>query len=307
MAIILRLLPISSSEIFNMRFVLMLILFIALSFPSIGRAFTISPTLVELTLVPGETGSHTVRVYNDSEKSVRVTSEVMNMEFGNEAGEPNFVTPQINDNGLASWITWVAPFDLTSHQSVDLPVSVSVPEAAIPGTYAVALLFNPTEKTEGEVSIVGKTGPVILLTVTGEIRNEGRLLGFGLVNEGDWLQHAPNQFNVTVENTGTVYFVPTGSISIQNTFGQLIERLIVNPDDRKVLPDWRRSFKTENTQSDFSIGRYTATLDLQLGDEKVSKSFVYWVVPWKALAVIGVGLIGLVSISRVRRRHRRII
>lgn len=290
-----------------MKSLLLFFALLSITFPAPASAFTISPTLVELTLAPGETGSHTVRVYNESEKSVHVTSDVMNMEFGNESGESSFVLPKTNDDGLASWITWVAPFEVAPGESVDLPVNVSVPESAIPGTYAVALLFNPNEQSDGEVGIIGKTGPVILVTVTGEVRNEGRLLEFNLLNEGDWLEHRPNQFNVSVENTGTVYFVPTGSITIQNMLGQSIERLIVNPDDRKVLPSWRRSFITENTQSDFSVGRYVATLDLQLGDEKISKSFVYWIVPWKLLGAVGVGLISLVTMTRTTRHRRGVI
>jgi hypothetical protein len=97
-------------------------------------------------------------------------------------------------------------------------------------------------------------------------------------------------FQITSQNTGNVHLSPYGVIEIKDVFGRVVEQKEVEP--WFVMP---KSIRLRETKwnSDFLIGKYTATLSLNRGYDNLvdQKTFDFWVIPWKVISTAVIGLI----------------
>ncbi|MBI4133105.1 hypothetical protein HY478_00675 [Candidatus Uhrbacteria bacterium] len=288
-----------------------------LSVPVGAIALTISPPLIELALEPGGEYSRTIRVYNEGTVSVRVHPEVLEV-VGTESGEPSFVTPvDFDSTSVTEWIGRPATFELGAGEWVEVPFTIKVPPEAAPGTVAAAVLFTSIPLEEGgAVTVFGRTGPIVLVTVQGEIEAAGRIIEFVPVGPalGRGLYDAvPQSFLVRIENTGSIVLVPQGTITIANMFGAAVATMGVNNDGRRALPQWTRSF--EETRAGelpengflrewraFGLGRYHATVTVQIGEAAHQENITFWVVPWRTMSLAAAGLLTLVLAGRARRK-----
>ena len=105
----------------------------------------------------------------------------------------------------------------------------------------------------------------------------------------------PEGFEIAFKNSGNVHLVPYGTISIRNLFGTTVKTLPV--DAYFVLPDSIR-YREVKWDEGFSIGRYTANLSLNKGyaTEYENDKLAFWVLPWKILLIIFIGILLIVAI-----------
>lgn len=284
--------------------------------PEATRALTVSPPVVEMVVGRGESATRSIRLYNETRSEINVQAELAEVGFDDENGVPVFSPPISDDQSLTTWIDGAPPsFAFAAGMVVDVPVSFTVPEEARPGSYVTGVLFSstPTESIEEGVGIVGKTAVIFLVDVPGEVKNSGQILDFSLTKEAGQrlFNQTPSGFRAQIENTGNVFFVPSGSVVIKNIFGNFVREFIFNEDERRVLPGWKRTFEIKSGSSShglaaewrpFALGRYSATLTVTVGQEIYSESLSYWVVPWRTLGIAGLIILGI-FIGIIRRRH----
>jgi hypothetical protein len=124
-----------------------------------------------------------------------------------------------------------------------------------------------------------------------------------------WFEYGPIDFLVRLRNTGSVHEKPVGTITVTNAFGKSVGSLNLNPNSGNVLPDSIRRFeRTLNTKQLF--GAYTATLTLTYGSgQKLTAHTSFWVVPWKLIVLVLIGLVAVFFILRlvIRRYNNYII
>lgn len=269
-----------------------------------AHALTVSPPVAEVIVQRGEKAERAIRLYNETDREVVVVAELMDVDFDEGRDVPIFKNPSGSDQVLSSWIDRASTsFALAPGVAVDVPIAFTIPKEAIPGSYAAAILFSglPSSTSESAVGIEGKIATILLVTVPGEVRYEGELVDFGLADGKTIRSSAPDGFRVRIKNSGDVFFVPTGTVEIKNMFGHLSEEVVLNVDDRRVLPGWTRTFISEREDGasewlrewqPFAIGRYTATLQAGLGERTFSRDVSYWVWPWRTMGLAVLVVLG---------------
>jgi hypothetical protein len=202
-------------------------------------------------------------------------------------------------------------------------VTIKVPTNAEPGGHFGVIRFTavPPDLEGTGVALSASIGTLVLLRVSGEVKDKLSMVEFASLKDGKkagFFEHGPIDFMVRVKNEGTVHEKVQGSIEVTNMFGKKIGTVPVNSRGGNVLPDSIRRFPSTDDKSDklelsnkALFGMYTAKLNLTYlgGKEKLSTSLSFWVIPWKMILLVLVGLVALFYVLRlsIRRYNQHII
>lgn len=284
-------------------------------------ALTISHPIIELTANPGETLEFAVKLTNNETETKTFYADVRNFKAGAEEGRPEFLSDEEGISGFASWLKLPsAQITLAPREKQEIKFSIEVPQSAEPGGHYAALLWGTAPSlNEGEVGISGKTGHLILLKVSGVIKEAGRPLAFA-TNKNIY-SRLPVDFTLAFLNEGNVHLKPLGQIEIKNALGRQAAIVPLNLERKNVLPASARTFETswlkenygvaetknkgffgeliaefQNEISQFAFGRYTASAAVIFGagNETVFIETSFWVVPW---ILLGIGALTLVLLA----------
>lgn len=275
-----------------------------------ANALTITPIRVEIEGDAGQTVRSEVTLINDRDVSQTFYSSFANFEAQGETGNPAFV--EANDD-LGTWMKTEPSITLKPHAQITVPFTVSIPIGAEPGGHFAALFWGtvPESKDKGQVTIGAKTGLLVLLSVHGDVKNGGGILGYDTENGKHFFTSLPVNFVYRFKNEGGDRIKPDGSLVIRNIFGGKTKNISPNLGGGNVLPGSTRKFtaswgdgnfdsslysnffsrflgKAKYEWSHFAFGRYTATLTLKGSSnsiESVSKVAVY-VFPWQLLLLV---------------------
>lgn len=285
-------------------------------------ALSVTPTLFNLSVSPGQSWQSTVRVVNTNAFDLTIYPYVLNFAPQGENGTGSFLPvleAETDGATLAEWIRLAdEPVVIPREQSADIPFTVTVPIEAAPGGHFAAIMIStvPPERQPGRVQV--RTAQVVtslLFTrVAGDIDERGSIREFSTTKT---LVPSPAiEFSLRFENLGNVHLQPQGDITIFNMWGQERGLIPINHQTHfgNVLPESIRKFTFTwvGETAWFDIGRYRAVATLGYGsDEKqFSTSTTYfWVIP---LTQIAVGLLILfvciqIFIWMIRRYIRRML
>lgn len=309
----------------------------AILLPQGAQALTVSPVRVELAADPGGTVKDVILLINEQEGTRTFYSSLENFEARGETGTPTFVE---STEGLATWIETTSQVTLEQGERKEVPYTIAVPQDADPGGHFAAIFWStspPRAEGEGGVSIGAKLGVLILLRVSGEIEEGGRLLEFSAQDKQSFFSSLPITLTYRFQNGGGDRVKPEGEITIKNIFGRISAVLPANESEGNVLPQSIRKFqvtwekqKDEKKESEgkeqatggffaglkkewnnFAFGRYTAHLDIAYGAEgdTAQASTSFFVIPWRILTVVIVFLAVLLFLLSlgVKRYNRWII
>lgn len=308
---------------------------IAILTPSV-KALTVSPVRLEMYGDPGITVKGKIILLNEQAETKTFYSSFENFESRGETGNPYFLP---GTEGLATWIKTSKQVTIKSGERKTIPFSVQIPQNADPGGHFAAIFWStsPTKKEGGQVSVSAKIGVLVLLKVSGEIKEGGGLLEFSAKNNQKFFTVLPIHFVYRFKNGGGDRIKPKGDIKIENTFGMTKTILPANKSQGNVLPDSIRRFevvwqeKTNNNQiksviqepetnlgffgiakkqwKNFAFGLYKAKLNLNFGAKKSALTYVFFVIPWQLLSLmlIIILIIGFFGWMGVKRYNQWII
>ncbi len=262
--------------------------------------FVVGPGRISLELEPGQ--SRTVElVVSNRMGDGRVFSFEMEDMTGSETGEQAVILlgDQIGPYTLRDFIS--VPYErfyLEHGYRARIPVTVSLPADAEPGgrygSLLTSIVSNPVEMgqqagAQSGSAIISRTGTLFFITTPGEIDRESELIGFDTKNGQRFFLQGPIAFNLVTENTGTVHTSPYGRITVRNILGEQI--WVRNIDPWFVMP---RSLRTREIawEPEFLFGRYTATAEINRSYDDIIdiKTISFWVIPWKLVGAVFVGL-----------------
>jgi hypothetical protein len=196
-------------------------------------------------------------------------------------------------------------FTIGNAERVTIPVTIQVPSDAQPGglygSVVVSTITTPAEQTSGQSTgvspVVTRIGSLVFIRVAGDVTEDLVLKDFSLRNGAHVVGSSPVEFQLLYENNGSVHENPSGFIHIKNMLGSEVADIEVEP--WFVLPDSLR-LREVSWNNPFLFGRYVATAEIQKGyDNKTdSASVVFWVIPWKVIALIFVVIIVIVALIR---------
>jgi hypothetical protein len=263
-----------------------------------ATTFSVSPTIFDMTASPGQVWKSTVRIINANPYELRLYIDVVNFAPKGESGTPQFlpVDEYTDPNStLAQWISTDKEIIVAAEQTVELPLTITLPATAAPGGHFAALMIStkpadkPGESAQVQTSQV--ISSLVFLRVSGDISENSSIRSFRTSN---YILSKPEAtFELRIENRGNVHVQPQGDIKIYNMWGQERGTIPVNQQTLfgNVLPNSVRkySFTWSSEWSVTDIGRYTAVATLAYGTDgrqALSADTAFWIIPWKILLTI---------------------
>ena len=289
-----------------------------------GQALSISPPLIELKADPGQTVKATIKLTNISSGELLIKTQFNDFGAKNETGEPNIIFDDAANTpySLRQWITTSAPFKIASKESKTIDFPIQVPKNAEPGGHYAVIRFTggAPELEDSGVALSASIGSLVLLDVSGNIQEKASLSDFYAATpsfaKANFFEQGPIEFVQRIQNEGNIHVKPTGTVDIYDMWGHKVKSLQVNGDlsdknnpPKSVLPQSIRRFD-EKWDQGWLLGKYEAKLNLSYGDgKKLTSTLSFWVVPYKLVAVIIIGLIALFFGLRfgIRRYNTHII
>ena len=301
-------------------------------------ALTVSPVKFEISGSPGQRLLGELELFNEQEETRTFYSSFENFEARGETGAPYFLPGK---EGLATWIEAPAQVTLEPGERKTVPFSIQVPQNADPGGHFAAIFWGttpPQAKEGGQVTVGAKTGVLVLLTVSGEIKGGGGLLEFSTKNKQKIFNSLPITFIYRFQNNSADRIKPEGEIEIKNIFSRTLATLPANKTEGNVLPGSIRKFEVswitqkdvvkgeteipkeaktgffgavKKQWKDFHFGRYSALLNLKYGtkNEEAKANYGFYIIPWQLLSVIIVILvvIGFLGFKGIKKYNQWII
>ncbi len=280
------------------------------SLASNAFAMTITPVRYEIKGDPGETVVKEMTIINEDAVPVTYYSSFANFEAQGETGSASFVEP-LDDIG--TWMSTNESVTLSPGEQKTVSFSVAIPQNAEPGGHFGIIFWGTSPETNADgkqLAVSAKTGLLVLLSVSGEVKEGGGLLSFSTLNEKFWYNSLPVSFVYRFQNDGGDRIKPLGFIKIRS-FGIIPgKKLDANPVNGNILPASTRKFAidwvkytppedfvaptniVENFFSmalyqwkNFAVGLYSANLDLTYGTEvnNAKDSVFFFVFPWQLL------------------------
>lgn len=265
---------------------------------------TISPLTFEFTANPGDSLANKIKVSNPTESTISVKMEVEDFTAYGELGEVRVQEQEDKTYSLKKWVkTSPTEFTLKPNEQKVVTFVINVPKNAEPGGKYGSVLATITGAVGPEatgVAIAPKVGALVLLSVSGKIKEEINVKEFSAPRFSEF---GPITFTIRFENTGTVHVRPRGFVTITNIFGR--EVADVEFPQQNVIPGAVRKVEAKWNKAWLWGGRYIATLVGSYGSQNtpISATITFWAFPWK----IGLGILiilGLIIYFFVRTRRK---
>lgn len=289
-----------------------------------GHGLSIQPAKIVYTLNKGEVATSTIRVRNVGDERVKVG--VNAQDFIPVAGDEGYQivhrAPGITT--VSDWIFFGLPytdedfatsttierdfastteFYLEVGQEVKVPYVIKTPLVADPGSHFGVLLFNARDATPGaesnQLAVGARVGALTFVTVPGNRLENGKLLSFSAPH---FVQKSPVNFDLSFENTGTVYFEPRGTIDIYNIINRKVGETPIF--GRAILPTGVGKLTIPWIVDKWLFGRYLAKATVVSSDNRVlsTAETTFYAVPLKALAIFfGIIIVAFILLKLLRR------
>lgn len=301
-------------------FVLVLFLFVgsAMAAPTAGAqeiGLAVTKNIFDIQLLPGDSYNGELAVFNQShDVALPVHIQLSLWDLKDDSDDIEFVTTEPALNAV-SWfeIEGGNDFILAPDEAQKIQFRIQVPPDAALKTYLVMMRFQAVLPehyfAEEGPRFIPELGVLFFLGTTSL-----NLEGTGQAYSADIVSFAPQgvgslpflatilpkadagaferiaeTMSARVANSGQYHFKASGSIDIQNVFGQSIARADIPA--RYLLPGRTRSFDIEvlREQSFWErntrFGPYSATMLLTVpgSDTPIVEHITFWVFPYKTL------------------------
>lgn len=272
----------------------------------VAAGISISPVTFELTANPGDVLVNKIKVQNPTGSTIAIKMEVEDFSPVGELGEVIVAPEEEITYSLKRWVrTEPTEFTLGPKEQKFVNFIISIPKNAEPGGKYGSVLASTRGVAGPDITgaaIAQKVGALILLTTSGEIREELTVKEFIVPG---FSEYGPIPFTIRFENTGTVHVRPRGFVTITDWRGKKVadiefpQQNVIPGAIRKISALWDKKWL---------IGRYTATLVGNYGTINLPIKppvVLFWVFPWKMALGILLGLIAVITyFVKTRRRWR---
>lgn len=296
---------------------------VVLSMPVIGFAadngagsigISVTPLIREVSLNPGEAMSGTVDITNTLGAEETIYPVVMDFAASDDpnSSQPKLIQGATSDAqfALSQWVHFsVTTLVVPGKRTQSIGYTVQVPANAEPGDHYGAIFAStqpPQAGNQSSVTIGAQVGSLLLVTVSaGQTVVKGSIENF-LPNQALYQSGSSVGFHSLVSNTGTIHYVPKGSVTVTDMLGKTVSVADFNKTGGNILPGSKRAYLTSTPIS--SYGRFTAVQNIQitgLNGQSLSltASTVFWVIPITLILFVLLGLIILGLLFYLWERH----
>ena len=280
-------------------------------YPISTSALTMTPVRFEIRGNPGDVITEEILLVNETEQAASYYSSFSNFEAQGESGSPAFVEPT---DGLGTWMkAGYSSVYLAPRQQKIVPFTITIPQDAEPGGHFAVIFWGTSPGGGNSVGVGAKTGILVLLSVSGDVKEDAGLLDFKTTDSQFWFSTLPVSMEYRFKNDGGDRVKPDGKITIRNTVFWPTEKLNANPILGNILSNSTRKFKIDWVNyerpedfvaptsifkkfwsdagyqwKNFAVGLYSANLKLQYGthNEVARKTLFFFVFPWQLVLVL---------------------
>lgn len=301
----------------------------------------VTPSPIVTTVKPGEVKELELKIHNTGSSAENLIIQPRSFHYDSTSGEP-----KLDENTppeIASWITFANPtFSLKAGDWFTQKIKIDVPKQA-GFSYSFVMMIkraqDPNNPSAGR-QLKGTVAVFALLNV--DRPGATRKLEITDVSTTQQIyEFLPVTIKVRFKNTGNTIIQPYGNIFVQreSTDSSPISTLPVNqgrgyllPSTERVLSaEWKEGFAVYETKTDasgnqvkylkrnpdklsqFRIGKYTAKIVAVYNDGTrdvpIEKVVTFWVVPWRAIGLSLLVIIGLIFLSRffIKRKTEKAV
>lgn len=274
----------------------------------------LKPSTIEDKADPGMVLEREISLSNKSNNTQTYYLISKDISGVGESGIPIFADPGAEITGfeLSTWLSYpTEPITLPPGASAQVPVTISVPQDATPGSHFGGLFVSvePPRLRESGAGVGYEVGAIVSIRISGDVVESARIREF---STDKLLYSSQNvKFLTRVENPGNVLVRPRGPLAITNMFGKQVALLTLNETLGGVFPGTTRPYEISWTEEGIGFGRYQAVVGLSYGEDdargSISATTSFWVLPTKIiLPVLGVlSLLILVMYLGVKLYIRR--
>jgi hypothetical protein len=195
---------------------LTLVSFIVFVYAPSAFALTVTPVRVEIQGDPGQVIVKPISLINEQNTPVTLYSSFSNFESQGESGNPAFVEPK---SDLGTWMKTDESITLTPKQTKTVNVTITIPKDAYAGGHFAVVFFGTQPKNidnKPGVGIGAKTGTLILLSVSGDVKEAGGLLSYTTKDHTFFYNTLPVSFQYRFKNDGNDRVKPQGNITLHD-------------------------------------------------------------------------------------------
>lgn len=261
----------------------------------------VGPGKTEVWLSPGDSFSKEILISNRSGMDKIFKIDVEDFQASQNADQTlQFLGNESSPYSLKNYVKPETSEIILHHgERLRLPVAISIPKDAEPGGLYGAVMvsaFN-VEKESAQIEggqagttmkVVTRVASLFFVRIKGEVVEGGILQN--LTTGKQFYEQGPVVFKITSQNTGNVHLSPYGIVEVKNMLGAKIDQVEIDP--WFVMPKSSRTREIK-WNTNFLLGRYTATLSMNRGYDDIidTKTVNFWVIPWKMVSIILIGLI----------------
>jgi hypothetical protein len=284
-----------------------------------GSGLSISPTLSELTLKPGQADTLDITLKNITSNDINAQASIYDFESDNNTGSPKILGESKGDNphSINKFISGLddVPLKVGEQKKVTLPVQA--PSDAVPGAYYGIIRYKAVPAGDnapapGQVSLSASVGTIVLISVPGNVKDQVQLTGLHVYKgdaDGTLFFDKPDKVGVEIKNLGNGFVKPFGTVEVQSMTGKKIYSYQLNNTNPRatILPGSSRTFK-DAMKNVSGPGRYTVTASVSYGtgSQVLVLKKTFWYIPlWLAGVIIGI-LVLLIALAYLAyRRYSR--
>lgn len=273
---------------------------------------SIGPFLQEIVLSEGQTeSSFTVTVTNTTSTELPLRLTVVDFGAADEAGGINFLPSADNLErryGLASWMRLEKDvLVLKPGTSQQVKVTVENRESLSPGGHYGAVVFRmDNTSNSGEIQPkVNFTKAVSTLVLAKKLGGERNSITLSNATWSGPPFALPREIKLRFLNNGNVHAVPTGDVTVRDTFGRTLSAGQINPSSTVVLPESIRGYPVKLSEQGtlWLPGWVTVTTRYRVTETRAyttSISSFFIATPRSVLVVFIIAIVGI-SVIRYRR------
>ena len=211
---------------------------------STALAVTFAPTVVDISVLPGEQASTDFVVENSSDVEKDYLVSLYDVTLNSSLESPEFAPlPQ----SVSSWVSVdTYAFTLDSGASRVLTLTVAPPATTNDDSVVVGLVIREHAGDNG-IAVTSGVTSLVFITV-GNPETNAEIVTFAAVPRITDGLHTT--FSATVRNGGDRVVQPYGTLQITNTFGGVVEEIDINPSLYRVPTNDEREFTVQSGEEE---------------------------------------------------------
>lgn len=268
--------------------VMMLLLAFAI-FPLMSKAadkssIELSPAMTEVVFEPNQKEAKAeIVIKNKTDKEQNLSFSVLDLDSANQGLGPELYGKSLSDlsrdYGSSGWVT-VSPKEATISAGNSLKIDLVLTNKSElgPGSHYAAviaktnnILGEESGSSPAELNFTPSLSSLIFLNKKG-----GEVYGLELSDTKykSSLWSLPDKISLNFKNTGNVYIVPRGYVSIYDPKGRLVSKGVINEESLFLLPQGERKYDVDikAVKSAFWPGPYSLEVNYRYdGKEQFNK------------------------------------